>query len=215
MWTHESVWSAIDALATRNGLTTSGLARKAGLDPTTFNPSKRFSNDGRPRWPSTESIAKILSATNTTLDEFFAIVRWPRPLAEAGRTTGRPLPFLDTNAVDSAVCFDGDGYPAGPDWETTDLPVSPESGHFALRLSGELAGETYRQDDLVIIAPAVEVRSGDRVLLRSVDGVLILGECASIGDAHVDITVFGGKGGRQRLPTDKISWISRISWVSQ
>ena len=41
MLTHAQIWSAIDRLAARAGLTASGLARRAGLDPTTFNKSKR------------------------------------------------------------------------------------------------------------------------------------------------------------------------------
>lgn len=72
---HQSVWTAIDDLAERHGLSASGLARRAGLDPTTFNRSKRVASDGRPRWPSTESIAKILEATGAGLDDFFAAVR--------------------------------------------------------------------------------------------------------------------------------------------
>ena len=60
MLSHDRIWQAIDRLAEEHDLTASGLARKAGLDPTTFNRSKRVAADGRPRWPSTESIAKIL-----------------------------------------------------------------------------------------------------------------------------------------------------------
>ncbi|HVQ11556.1 MAG TPA: helix-turn-helix transcriptional regulator, partial [Methyloceanibacter sp.] len=41
MLTHGKVWHAIDALARRYDLSPSGLAKKAGLDPTSFNPSKR------------------------------------------------------------------------------------------------------------------------------------------------------------------------------
>src|SRR3954451_8118402 len=70
MWNHESVWGAIDALAARYGLSSSGLARKAGLDPTAFNPSKRIGSDGRPRWPSTESVAKVLAATGESVHDF-------------------------------------------------------------------------------------------------------------------------------------------------
>lgn len=70
MFTHSEIWNAIDRLAQDNGYSPSGLAKKAGLDPTTFNKSKRVSADGKPRWPSTESISKILTVTNTKLADF-------------------------------------------------------------------------------------------------------------------------------------------------
>jgi len=72
--THSGIWSAIDALAAARGLSPSGLARRAGLNPTTFNRSKRIASDGRKRWPSTESIAKILETTGASLDEFVALI---------------------------------------------------------------------------------------------------------------------------------------------
>ena len=49
MLTHPQIWRAIDALAARNGMSPSGLARLAGLDPTTFNKSKRGSANGKLR----------------------------------------------------------------------------------------------------------------------------------------------------------------------
>ena len=58
---HAEIWRAIDRLAAKHGLTASGLARRAGLDATAFNKSKRKGPSGKPRWPSTESVAKILS----------------------------------------------------------------------------------------------------------------------------------------------------------
>lgn len=70
MFSHAELWSAIDALAKAAQFTPSGLARRAGLDPTTFNKSKRFAADGRPRWPSTESLAKILEVTATDMITF-------------------------------------------------------------------------------------------------------------------------------------------------
>ena len=46
MFTHEQIWRGIDRLAAHAQTSPSGLARRAGLDSTTFNPSKRFSRDG-------------------------------------------------------------------------------------------------------------------------------------------------------------------------
>ena len=74
MLTHAQIWDAIDALASRHGYSPSGLAKHAGLDPTSFNKSKRHSPDGKPRWPSTESISKILSVTEETMSSFVKIV---------------------------------------------------------------------------------------------------------------------------------------------
>jgi phage repressor protein C with HTH and peptisase S24 domain len=74
MLTHAQVWSAIDRLAARAGLSPSGLAKRAGLDATTFNKSKRVTPQGRARWPSTESIAKALAATGISIDVFVELI---------------------------------------------------------------------------------------------------------------------------------------------
>src|SRR5882672_11066943 len=74
MLTHDQIWGAMDRLAERSGLSPSGLAKASGLDPTTFNKSKRITPEGRPRWPSTESVAKSLAATNTKIDTFVSLI---------------------------------------------------------------------------------------------------------------------------------------------
>lgn len=71
---HRDLWHAIETVAVRNGLTLSGLARKSGLDATAFNVSKRFGSEGRERWPSTESLNKLLSATGVSWCEFSRIL---------------------------------------------------------------------------------------------------------------------------------------------
>ena len=67
---HQLLWMAIEKLAKSQGLTCSGLAKLSGLDATTFNKSKQFSSDGTPRWPSCNTIAKIIQATNITMLDF-------------------------------------------------------------------------------------------------------------------------------------------------
>ena len=81
--THAGVWQAIDRLAEKHGMSTSALARRAGLDPTTFNKSKRTSKEGKPRWPSTETVAKVLEATGETFAEFVVLT------GSAGRAPSR------------------------------------------------------------------------------------------------------------------------------
>lgn len=77
MLTHEKIWIAIDRLAKNHGYSASGLAKQAGLDPTAFNKSKRHSPDGKPRWPSTESISKILNVTGVKMNDFIKLIDEP------------------------------------------------------------------------------------------------------------------------------------------
>ncbi len=93
---HEDIWRALDTLAAENGLSASGLAKRAGLDPTTFNPSKRKMPDGRSRWPSTESVSKVLDATGATLENFTSLVTGARALATGGttRSVARRIPLI-------------------------------------------------------------------------------------------------------------------------
>jgi hypothetical protein len=81
MLKHADVWRAIDRLAEKHGMSPSGLARRSGLDPTTFNKSKRITKEGKQRWPSTESVAKVLTATGDSLAEFVAQMGEPRGAA--------------------------------------------------------------------------------------------------------------------------------------
>ena len=67
---HHQIWRAIELLAHAHGMSCSGLAKISGLDPTSFNKSKRVSKYGQPRWPSLGSIAKILDATGETFVGF-------------------------------------------------------------------------------------------------------------------------------------------------
>src|SRR3954466_5772603 len=111
MLSHERVWTAIDRLARRYSLSTSALARKSGLDATSFNRSKRVSSQGRERWPSTESVAKVLAATGASLDEFLRLVAGQDG---AARTT---IPVIGTAHARSGNAFNEDGMPAGgPEW---------------------------------------------------------------------------------------------------
>src|ERR1700733_4403142 len=100
MLTHTQIWRAIDALAARHSMSPSGLAKLAGLDPTTFNKSKRCAANGKLRWPSTESLAKILSATGETLETFVALV------SERRGAPARMVPLIGMAQAGRAGFFD-------------------------------------------------------------------------------------------------------------
>src|SRR5215212_1637142 len=103
MLTHEQIWTALDRLAERAGLSASGMARKSGLDPTTFNKSKRITSDGRERWPSTESVAKALAATNCSIDGFVQLI------GDTARAV-QSVPLLGFAQAGTSGYFDESGF---------------------------------------------------------------------------------------------------------
>src|SRR5262249_24493583 len=129
MLTHTQIWEAIDALAARAGVSPSGLARRAGLDPTTFNKSKRITPDQRHRWPSTESLAKCLAATSTTLDQFVALVGMP------SRGAVRTVPMIGLVQAGNGAYFDERGFSHGDGWDELGIPALEDRNAYALEIS--------------------------------------------------------------------------------
>src|SRR6201997_2233019 len=159
MLTHAQIWKALDRLAARAGLSASGLAKKAGLDPTTFNKSKRITPDGRARWPSTESVAKSLAATGTPFDVFVQLVDNNRPLPK------RSVPLIGLAQAGKAGFFDDAGFPVGHGWDEIPIPTVTDEHAYALEISGKSMEPAYRDDAVVIVSPGASVRRGDRVVV--------------------------------------------------
>ena len=172
------VWNAIDDLAARHDMSVSRLARNAGLDPTTFNKSKRVAADGRERWPSTESIAKILSTTGSTMADFTALVNNDRQHFNeglraldgrdlSGLTTGVPamVPLLGFAQAGAGGFFDDGGFPTGQGWDEVDFPSADGNNIYALEISGDSMLPLYRDGDRIIVSPASSIRKGDRVVV--------------------------------------------------
>src|SRR3954471_23206542 len=128
--THSQVWTALDRLAERAGMSPSGLAKKSGLDPTTFNKSKRVTADGRERWPSTESISKALVAANVELETFLQLING-RPRAPQSVAL---VCFAEAGA--GGYCDDG-GLPVSKGWDQAGFPSVNDPHAYALEISGD------------------------------------------------------------------------------
>jgi phage repressor protein C with HTH and peptisase S24 domain len=210
MLSHERIWSAIDALAAQYGYSPSGLARKAGLDPTTFNRSKRTGPDGRLRWPSTESIAKVLDATGAHIEEFIAFV------AGGGRKAPRRMiPLLGLAQAAIAGHFDDGGFPTGPGWEEIAFPDIGDDRAYALEINGDSMLPLYRDGDVIIVSPAATVRRGDRVVVRTGEGEVMAKELKRRTAKTVELRSLSPDHPDRTLPTRDIAWMARVMWASQ
>ncbi|MHB2266208.1 S24 family peptidase [Aliihoeflea sp. PC F10.4] len=207
MLSHEKVWSAIDALAVRHSLSASGLAKRAGLDSTAFNKSKRQSADGRPRWPSTESIAKIMDATGETLDGFFGLIK--------GSGAAATVPLIGFAQAGAGGYFDDAGFPAGHGWDEVPLPAGASEGAYALQVQGDSMLPLYRDGDVVIVDPAAQIRKGDRVVAKTSAGEVTAKILARKTSKVVELQSLNPEHPDRTLPAADIVWMARIVWASQ
>lgn len=214
MLTHRAIWDAIDALAERHGLSTSGLARLAGLDATAFNRSKRVSKDGRERWPSTESIAKVLEATGETFDAFIASggAYLQQPSMPPFRAS---VPLLGLAQAGTGGFFDSAGHPAGQGWDEIQLPAATEDGTYALEVSGDSMMPLYREGDRVIVSPGEQVRRGDRVVVRTRSGEVMIKILHRQTARTLELHSVNPAYPPRTIPVADVDWIARIIWASQ
>jgi phage repressor protein C with HTH and peptisase S24 domain len=213
---HDDIWRAIDTLAAENGLSPSGLARKAGLDPTSFNLSKRRSGDGKSRWPSTESLAKVLQATGARLEDFTALVMGARALPEARQRRGRSkIPLIGMAQAGGNGFFDDGGYPAGAGWDQVEMPATTDANAYALSISGDSMEPVYREGDIVVVSPAAPVRVGDRVVACAMDGAVMAKLLTRRTATRIELTSLNPAHPELRFGTEEITWMHRIIWASQ
>jgi phage repressor protein C with HTH and peptisase S24 domain len=214
---HEDVWRAIDTLAAESGLSASGLAKRSGLDATTFNPSKRRMPDGRARWPSTESLAKVLDATGASLESFTALVSGARALASsaAARIVARRVPLIGLAQAGGEGYFDDGGFPVGGGWDEVSLPEIADANAYALEISGDSMEPVFRDGDLVIVSPSAPIRRGDRVVVRTVAGEVMAKQLARRSARRVELKSLNPEHPDYTFDLVDVGWIHRIVWASQ
>jgi phage repressor protein C with HTH and peptisase S24 domain len=209
MLTHTQVWLAVDRLAERAGLSASGLARRAGLDPTTFNKSKRITPQGRARWPSTESIAKALAATGTPFDVFVTLIE------QSGAAATRAVPLIGFAEAGAGGYFDDGGFPAGEGWDAIAFPAVNDEHAFALEISGQSMEPAYRDGEVIVVSPAAPIRRGDRVVVRTRDGEVMAKELKRRTAKSIELKSLNSQHPDRTLSASEVVWIARILWASQ
>lgn len=190
----------------------SGLAKRAGLDPTAFNKSKRFSADGRPRWPSTESLSKILEATGSDPQHFFGFL--------AKDTGSKPkfrgsVPLIGMAKAGGGGFFDDAGYPTGQGWDQIEVPGGVSNMAFALQVQGDSMLPLYQDGEILVIDPEADVRRGDRIVARTTQGEVMAKILQKRTAESVELLSLNPEHPLITIATAEIGWISRVTWASQ
>lgn len=216
MLTHDKIWQAIDRLGTLFGYSASGLAKQAGLDPTSFNKSKRFGPDGKPRWPSTESISRILAATGASMSDFLGLV--DDEIAAPRDEQALTIPVIGFAQAGAKGYFDEDGYPAGDSWDEVQFPQVnklSDSKIYALKITGDSMEPLYRKDDVLIVSPHAKIKRGDRVVVKTTSGEVMAKHLARQNANGIELDSLNPAHSNIKIASNDVVWMGRILWVSQ
>jgi phage repressor protein C with HTH and peptisase S24 domain len=213
MLTHAQLWTALDRLAARAGLSPSGLAKAAGLDPTSFNKSKRITPTGRARWPSTESVAKALTATETSVDVFVQLI------GETAHTIAHTLPLIGFaatgNPAESCGVFDDAGIPVGKGWDEIAFPGVDDENAYAIEVGGSSLEPVYRDGTVLIVSPNASIRRGDRIVVKTKDGKITVNELKRRTSKIIELRSIGSEPAERTVSLRDVLWMQRVVWAGQ
>jgi len=208
MLSHAEIWGALDRLAAKRSISPSRLARDAGLDATSFNKSKRMTSAGKPRWPSTESIAKVLRTVGMEFEDFAC-------MAKAKGASGPAIPVIGLAQAGDEGFFDDAGFPCGGSWEDVRIPGEVDSNVYALEIAGDSMDPVLRAGDKVLVAPNANVRRGDRVVVKTAEGEVMAKELRRRTEEVIELISLNPDYEDRTLAVQDVQWIGRIIWVSQ
>ncbi len=200
---HEKIWDAVDNLAKRNNLSPSGLAKKAGLDSTTFNKSKRIRPDGKHRFPSLDSIQKITEACNISFEEFYNLSK----IKESGESPSN-IPYVElscleknTNMINAKECSKKIKFPDN------------KNNLYAVEIDkNEL---DYQLGTILIVTQNSDIRRNDKTIIRLKNDSSVLGKFVRRTAKTIELNDLSKAKKDLSIKIDDIKEINRILWISQ
>jgi phage repressor protein C with HTH and peptisase S24 domain len=177
----------------------------SGLNSTSFNPSKRLrSEDGTGRWPSTESIAKVLKAAEMTWADFIAI------LEQTAATPAQPVGKLII-ALASLI------YPPYRGLKHFDEHGNDVHGRvsYIVNISNDTMSPIYRDGDMIMVSTGMEVKPNHRVLLYPKAGGVLIGKVIAKTEETINLESFQNSSELITIPQDEIAFIHKIDWLKQ
>ncbi len=111
--------------------------------------------------------------------------------------------------------FDAAGRPAGSAWTEADLFADTDGECYALKLSGDAPAPLYRDCDTLIVSPRATARPGDRVVVKTREGELLIAELKGQSARAIELRPLVNGACDRVLAQEEIVWMSRVIWASQ
>jgi phage repressor protein C with HTH and peptisase S24 domain len=125
------------------------------------------------------------------------------------------IPLIGFAEAGAGGFFDDAGFPVGKGWEEIAFPSVTDEHAYALEISGDSMKPAYRDGDIIVVSPAAPVRRGDRVVVKTRNGEVMVKELRRKTSKSVELKSLNSEHRDRTLPMSDILWIARIMWASQ
>jgi phage repressor protein C with HTH and peptisase S24 domain len=125
------------------------------------------------------------------------------------------VPLLGMAQAGAAGAFDETGFPAGKGWDEAGLPGVIDEHAYALEISGDAMKPAYRDGDIIVVSPGTPIRRGDRVVVKTRAGEVLLRELKRRTAKSLELRSLNANQPDRTLAASEVQWIARIVWVSQ
>jgi phage repressor protein C with HTH and peptisase S24 domain len=199
----KEIWQAIDLLAKNNGVSVSALAKKAGLDPTSFNKSKRISPLGKPRWPSMESLLKLIESVNISFQDLLNLA------------TNKNISFSQIKIIELSELKKNEKTESIIQNTNKKLSIAHEKGEtFAIIINEDGFSPIYKKEKSIIVIKAKKTSKGDRILIKTRDKNIYIGDLVKISALKYEIITIPSWEIKQ-IGFEHIEFIGKVLWASQ
>ena len=135
-------------------------------------------------------------------------------ISDASGST-KSVPLIGFAEAGSGGYFDDGGFPVGKGWDEIAFPAVNDDHAYALEISGDSMLPTYRDGDVIVVSPAAPVRRGDRVVVKTKNGEVMVKELKRQTAKQVELKSLNPNHAERTLSHNDVVWIARIVWASQ
>jgi phage repressor protein C with HTH and peptisase S24 domain len=125
------------------------------------------------------------------------------------------VPLIGFAQAGSGGYFDDGGFPVGKGWEEIAFPSVNDEHAYALEISGDSMKPAYRDGDVIVVSPAAPIRRGDRVVVKTRDGEVMVKELRRKTTKSIELKSLNAEHRDRTLSMADVLWVARIVWASQ
>ena len=125
------------------------------------------------------------------------------------------IPLLGFAEAGASGYFDDGGLPVGKGWDEIAFPGVTDEHAYALEISGDAMLPAYRDGDVIIVSPAAPVRRGDRVVVKTGSGEIMVKELKRQTAKQVELKSLNADHPERTLTLEDVVWMGRVVWASQ